>query len=88
MSAAKRAINQAATLEVPNHLRNAPVKGMAKQGYGEGYQYPHDDPRGVVEGNYFPVGMAPQNFYEPTDRGFEREVLERLARAREIIRGR
>ena len=86
MNAVKRVLKEAPTLEVPNHLRNAPVKGMKEQGYGVGYEYPHDDPRGVVPGNYFPIGVQPKNFYEPTERGFEVEVRERLERVRKIIR--
>jgi len=86
MGGARSAISSASGLEVPNHLRNAPVKGMAEQGYHEGYQYPHDHPGGVVTANYFPVGMTPQNLYEPTDRGFEVEVRERLERVRVKIR--
>jgi putative ATPase len=86
MGGARSAISSASGLEVPNHLRNAPVKGMAEQGYHEGYQYPHDHLGGVVSANYFPVGMTPQNLYEPTDRGFEVEVRERLERVRAKIR--
>jgi putative ATPase len=87
MGASKKAIQDADTLEVPNHLRNAPVKGMKQQGYGEGYQYPHNYEGAVVQANYFPVGMPPQDFYEPTDRGFEMEIRERLERAKNVIRG-
>lgn len=86
MGAVKRVIREAPTLEVPNHLRNAPVKGMKEQGYGKSYFYPHDDPRGVTGANYFPLGMTPANFYEPTDRGFEEEVRERLEKVRKIVR--
>jgi putative ATPase len=86
MKAVKQAINSAATLEVPNHLRNAPVKGMAEQGYGEGHVSPHSAPEGVVSANYFPIGMESQNFYEPVNRGFEVDVRERMAKAKQIIR--
>lgn len=82
MGASKQALKSAPLAEVPNHLRNAPVKGMAEQGYHEGYQYPHDFDGAVVQANYFPLGIAPQSFYEPSDRGFEAEVRERLARTR------
>ncbi|MDD5751400.1 MAG: replication-associated recombination protein A [Candidatus Peribacteraceae bacterium] len=85
--AVKSVIRSAPTLEVPFHLRNAPIKGMADQGYHVGYQYPHDDPRGVVPGAYFPMGMMPRSFYEPTERGFEEEVGDRLSRIRAIVRG-
>jgi putative ATPase len=87
MHSVKDAISGQPTLEVPNHLRNAPIKGMADQGYGKGYQYPHDAEGGVVRENYFPIGMPPRPFYAPTDRGFEAEVKERLEKARGIVRG-
>lgn len=86
MGAVKNAIKYTPTLEVPNHLRNAPVKGMKEQGYGEGYQYPHDYEGGVVSANYFPLGMKPTDFYEPTDRGFEAEVRDRIAKSKALIR--
>lgn len=87
MGAARAILVKAPTAEVPNHLRNAPLKGMKEQGYHEGYQYPHDSEGGVVEANYFPIGIPPQTIYEPTDRGFEAEVSERLKRVRKIVRG-
>ncbi|MDD5623733.1 MAG: replication-associated recombination protein A [Candidatus Peribacteraceae bacterium] len=83
---AKHVVRSAPSLEVPLHLRNAPVKGMREQGYHVGYQYPHEDREGVVAEHYFPIGMAPRIFYEPTDRGFEGEVTERLQRIRKIVR--
>ncbi len=87
MGGAKRALAGASSTEVPNHLRNAPLKGMKEQGYGSGYEYPHNAPNGVVTANYFPKGIPPQTLYEPTDRGFEADVRERLQKARGIIRG-
>lgn len=85
MGAAKNAINTMPSLEVPMHLRNAPVKGMQSQGYGKGYKYPHNAPGGVVAAHYFPMGVERMDFYEPTDRGFEAEVSERLAKVRKIL---
>ena len=85
---AKGIIEQAAQLEVPNHLRNAPVKGMAQQGYGMGYEYPHDHPDAVVPANYFPVGMSPRELYRPSNRGFEADILHRLTKIRSILRGK
>lgn len=87
MAGVKEAIRSAPGLEVPNHLRNAPIKGMAQQGYGEGYLYPHDASEGVVKANYFPLGMESRDFYKPVSRGFEKEVSERLEKAKKIIRG-
>ncbi|MSR87071.1 replication-associated recombination protein A [Candidatus Peribacteria bacterium] len=86
MGAAKKAIHDSPALEVPNHLRNAPVKGMKQQGYGVDYQYPHNHPGAVVEANYFPVGVQPQSFYEPTERGFEGEVRQRMEQMRKKVR--
>lgn len=86
MVATKAAIKTQPTLEVPNHLRNAPVKGMAEQGYGEGYRYPHDFDEALVDENYFPIGMQPTDLYRPTSHGFEREVADRVRRAREVMR--
>ncbi|MDD5103085.1 MAG: replication-associated recombination protein A [Candidatus Peribacteraceae bacterium] len=85
MAGAREVIRSSALLEVPLHLRNAPIKGMADQGYHKGYQYPHDARHGVVREEYFPTGVAPRTFYEPTDRGFEREVKERLKMVHQII---
>ncbi|HVW66137.1 MAG TPA: replication-associated recombination protein A [Candidatus Peribacteraceae bacterium] len=84
--AVKSLIHEAPTLEVPNHLRNAPVKGMAQQGYGAGYLYPHNDPSGIVTANYFPVGIPPQDFYDPTDRGMEAEIKERWEKTKNAVR--
>jgi len=86
MGATKQAIDRAPSLEVPMHLRNAPAKGMQVQGCGEGYLYPHDAEEGVVAAHYFPIGMRQQDFYQPSDRGFEAEVRERLQRVRAIVR--
>jgi putative ATPase len=87
MYGVKDALNKEPTLEVPNHLRNAPLKGMADQGYGKGYQYPHDAKEGIVRENYFPIGMPPQQFYEPQERGFEKEVFDRLKKTKGILKG-
>ncbi|MBI3332379.1 replication-associated recombination protein A [Candidatus Peregrinibacteria bacterium] len=86
MGKTKKAIRDAPSLEVPNHLRNAPLKGMKEQGYHEGYQYPHHAQGAVVSAHYFPEGMQPQDFYEPTERGFESEMRERMNRVKAAIR--
>lgn len=86
MGASKKAMHESPTLEVPNHLRNAPVKGMKEQGYGVEYQYPHNHEGAVAAANYFPIGIQPQNFYEPSNRGFEAEVRERMDLAKKKIR--
>ncbi len=64
----------------PKIILNAPTKLMAEQGYGAGYAYDHDAPDGFSGQNYFPDELArrPQ-FYDPPERGFEREIRKRLA---------
>jgi putative ATPase len=70
------------TGEVPMHLRNAPVKGMADQGYGAGYKYAHDYPGNIVKQEYFPEGMEGTVYYEPTANGYEARIKEWLERFR------
>lgn len=86
MSQVKQFTKSGGNFEVPKHLRNAPHKGMKEQGHGIGYQYPHLAPGAVVQENYFPVGHTPQSFYEPTDRGEEQEMRERVEWIRGIVR--
>lgn len=76
---AKNEVEMASSLEVPLHLRNAPVKALREtHGYGEGYQYPHDAKDGVVAEDYFPIGWTGQReFYAPVDRGYEAEIRSR-----------
>jgi putative ATPase len=67
----------------PDHLRDSHYPGAKKLGRGEGYVYPHDEPGGVSEQKLVPPGLEDERFYEPTDRGFEAELGERLRRLRE-----
>lgn len=69
---------------VPLHLRNAPTKLMKESGFGHGYRYAHDYDDGVVAQQNLPDNLAGRRYYRPTDRGFERELSERLARIRAI----
>lgn len=84
MGGVKQWIQSGVGLEVPNHLRNAPVKGMKEQGYGVGYDYPHNHPQSLTTQDYFPQGEQRQSFYEPSAEGFENDVRERMNRAKEI----
>jgi putative ATPase len=52
---------------------------MKDIGYGKGYAYDHDADEGFSGANYWPEGMAPQDYYQPVERGFERQVIERMA---------
>jgi putative ATPase len=69
---------------VPMHLRNAPTKLMQEMGYGKGYRYAHDFEGGVIGQRNLPENLEGKTYYRPTDRGFEREMGERLARIHEI----
>lgn len=70
---------------VPEHLRNAPTKLMKELGFGREYRYAHDDPEAYAAGeNYFPDNMPVVKFYEPTARGLEGKISERLAHLREL----
>lgn len=66
------------SLSPPANILNAPTKLMKDIGYGQGYAYDHDAQDGFSGANYWPEGMAPQSFYRPVERGFEREVMKRL----------
>jgi putative ATPase len=84
-NAATALARQSGSLEVPMHLRNAPTALLKDEGYGEGYRYAHDEPGGFAAGlRYFPDGMSPVQFYQPTDRGLERAIKEKLERLREL----
>ena len=76
--AAQRAARQYGTLMPPKHILNAPTKLMKELGYSEGYKYDHDTELGFSGQNYFPEGMKRQEFYNPIERGFEREIKKRL----------
>jgi putative ATPase len=81
--AAREAVRAHGALPVPMKLRNAVTKLMKGEGYGQGYRYAHDEEGGVAAGEvYLPDEIAGQRFYEPTDRGYERMVGERLRRIR------
>jgi len=72
---------------VPLHLRNAPTKLMKNLGYGKEYRYAHDEPEAYAAGvDYFPDDMPPVKFYEPTPRGLEGKIAEKLAHLRELDR--
>ncbi len=86
--AARAAAKQHGSLMPPKHILNAPTQMMKDQGYGEGYAYDPDTAEGFSGQNYFPDGMARQNFYRPVERGFERDVKKRLDYWAELRRRR
>lgn len=62
----------------PKIILNAPTKMMKQQEYGAGYRYDHDEPDAFSGQNYFPDALPRQRFYDPVERGFEREIRKRL----------
>jgi putative ATPase len=82
---AKEDVASKATPPVPLHIRNAPTRLMAEQGFGEGYKYPHDYADGLTEQEYLPEALKDRRYYEPTDRGYEAEIKSRLDRWRRIL---
>jgi len=66
------------SLAPPKIILNAPTKLMKQQEYGAGYRYDHDEPDAFSGQNYFPDGMAREEYYRPVERGFERDVKKRL----------
>ncbi|MEP0070806.1 replication-associated recombination protein A [Pyruvatibacter sp.] len=86
---ATRLAKETGSLMPPKHILNAPTRLMKEQGYGAGYEYDHDAEGGVSGQDYFPdeIGERP-SFYQPPDRGFERELNKRLAYFAKIRSGR
>lgn len=76
---AQRAAKEFGSLTPPAHILNAPTRLMKELGYGKGYQYDHKTAEGFSGQNYFPDKMPRKKFYRPPERGFEREILRRLA---------
>ena len=80
MHAAIAAIRQHPKIGVPLHLRNAPTKLMEQLGYGDEYAYPHDFEAGYApDVQYLPDQLKGSKFYEPSERGYEKNIGERLA---------
>ncbi len=78
LSRAKKSASDTGSLAPPKHILNAPTSLMKDLGYGDGYKYDHDTAEGFSGQNYFPDEMARAGFYQPADRGFERDVKKRL----------
>ena len=76
--AAKQVAKEAGSLLPPKHILNAPTNLMKDEGYGRGYAYDHDQEEAFSGQNYFPDALPRQTFYDPPERGFEREIRKRL----------
>ena len=85
--AAREEVGRLPSFDVPKHLRNAPTQLMKELGHGEGYRYAHDEGDAYAAGErYFPDEMEPRRYYEPTPRGLEAKIAERLAKLRALDR--
>jgi putative ATPase len=76
--AAQAAARETGSAPPPNHILNAPTRLMKEQGFGEGYAYDHEAEDAFSGQNYFPDGMKRGSYYEPVDRGFERDLKKRM----------
>ena len=81
-------IKKTGTLPVPIHLRNAPTKLMKDLGYGKDYRYAHDDADALVEQDHLPRELKGKKYYEPTTRGYEGIIRDRLIKWRSILQQR
>jgi len=75
---AMQVAKNAGSLLPPKHILNAPTRLMQQEGYGRGYSYDHDEPDAFSGQDYFPEALGRQTFYDPPERGFEREIRKRL----------
>jgi len=75
---AQKSAEETGSLMPPKHILNAPTNLMKQEGYGTGYEYDHDTDTGFSGQNYFPDDMKRPQFYNPPERGFEREINKRL----------
>jgi putative ATPase len=78
LKAAKRLAKETGSLMPPRHAMNAPTKLMKAEGYNLGYKYDHDSLDGFSGQNYFPEDLPREEFYQPVERGFERDIKKRL----------
>jgi putative ATPase len=73
-----RSAKETGSLMPPMHILNAPTRLMKNVGYGKGYSYDHEADEAFSGQDYWPEGMNPETFYEPSERGFEMRIKERL----------
>lgn len=85
LRAMERIVAENPELEVPKRLRNAPTELMREMGNSQGYRYPHDFPGGFVPESYLPERIRDRRVYQPTDRGLDAQIRERLERYRALI---
>jgi putative ATPase len=87
-SSARSAAREREAEPVPMQLRNAPTRSMKEWGYGSGYEHAHQNPEGLAAMECLPDGLRGTEFYQPTERGMEARIAERLKAIREWVRSR
>ena len=88
IGAARRDVREQAVIPVPRHLQDKHYAGAKQLGHGQGYEYSHDAPEGIAAQDYLGEYLGVEKrYYEPTDRGFERDLSERLAEIRRRLVG-
>jgi putative ATPase len=75
---ARTDVREKGALPVPLVIRNAPTRLMKELGYGREYKYAHDFPEALVEQDYFPQALGARSYYQPTNRGMEKMIAQRL----------
>ena len=86
-SRAKQDIRETGNLPVPLVIRNAPTSFMKEIGYGRGYKYAHDFPAGFVKQQHLPPPLETRIYYQPSERGYEKEIKKRMERLKRKIKG-
>jgi putative ATPase len=76
LGAVTRAVQEGGLVEVPDHLRGSAYRGASEQGFGTDYKYPHDFDRGWVDQQYLPNSLVGQSYYDPSDYGREKALVE------------
>ena len=87
VDAAMSDVRAGAVGAVPPHLRDGHYAGAARLGNAIGYRYPHNVPEGVLTQQYPPDELVGKDYYQPTGRGAERALAERVPKLRRVIRG-
>jgi putative ATPase len=82
----KKEVARRPALPIPLAIRNAPTRLMRDAGYGSGYRYAHDEESGVSDLDCLPEALSGHRFYEPTNRGWEGRIRERLKEIAEARR--
>jgi putative ATPase len=81
-------VRKSGALPVPKHIRNAPTKLMKALDYGKGYQFAHDYPNGYSDQSYLPEEIEGSVYYQPTERGYEKTIKDRMEFLRQSVKGK